>query len=311
VRSATASSPGPEAGHRASWPGPDASQPASWRVREACRPASWLDPGACRSGSLTSGVAARLVPVAPHPDPRSVPGGAGVPRWAPGEPGDRQCRRRTPRRGRTTGHRHRRRKRCPRNDRKPDRRTRTRRIRLHRGCRRPMHRSRRVAWPRVARPGPGLPARVSGVTVAVPELNGSIADPPGNAVSPTSAVIVRKVAMAPVISAPETAPPSRYGRIRSNASSLTVATRPSRSRPVPTMPPPADTPSIGGSGWALYFGSQASEAVRSAPAPFDDTAPSTASAAISAPSLRRSRYSAACILEMTSRWISAVPSNSW
>ena len=40
------------------------------------------------------------------------------------------------------------------------------------------------------------------------------------------------------------------------------------------------------------------------------SAGSVASAAIAAASSRRSRYSAACIREITSRWISAVPSNS-
>ena len=38
---------------------------------------------------------------------------------------------------------------------------------------------------------------------------------------------------------------------------------------------------------------------------------SVASAAIAAASSRRSRYSLACIREITRRWISAVPSNSW
>ena len=40
------------------------------------------------------------------------------------------------------------------------------------------------------------------------------------------------------------------------------------------------------------------------------TAGSIASAAIAAASIRRSRYSATCIREITNRWISAVPSKS-
>src|SRR5215207_7068712 len=107
-----------------------------------------------------------------------------------------------------------------------------------------------------------------------------MAEPPGIAVSPTRAVMERKVAIAPAISAPETAPPSRYGRIRSNAASSLTGLRldlPDRGRRRcrrrPTSPLSAEP--------AGRFTSvaQAIEAVRWAPEPFDDAAPSTAPAA--------------------------------
>src|SRR6478735_8172837 len=131
--------------------------------------------------------------------------------------------------------------------------------------------------------------------------------PLGKLVSPTSAVMEMNAAIAPAISAVEATPPDRYCSARSialyigrGARDLNSLTRRSTHDPLGVQETVAARSSVGAAPLPDAAG------LPLVAAPFCIT-----SAAMSAPFRRRSRYSAACILEMTRRWISAVPSNSW